>query len=164
VVVTGIAEESHALDAAVDAAIEACGSDARSAVRSLIVANNYLEAEVKRLAEAVSSGFTRGYNIRAREQPMRQRFKDGRAERWHDIESRFPHFVELVPPEGGFPEAVEDQIGRFLEPLSGRYDLIVDLRHDDLLMRYCFAHEEDAAAFRAAFGGPAVQSDLKNAS
>jgi hypothetical protein len=95
---------------------------------------------------------------------MIHRPKDHRAERWHDIESRFPHFVELVPPEGGFSEAVEDQIARFLEPLSDRYDLIVDLRHADLLMRYCFAQMEDASAFRAAFVGPAVKSDLKNAS
>jgi hypothetical protein len=126
------------------------------------VANNYLEAEVERLAEAVSSGFTRG-NTKGREQPMTHRSKDHRAEQWHDIDSRFPHFVDLWPPEGGFPEAVEEQIARFLEPLSGRYDLIVDLRHDDLLMRYCFAQMEDAAAFRAAFVGPAVQSDFKNA-
>ena len=159
---TGIAEDSLALDAAVDAAVEACGGDARSAVRALIVANNYLEAEVERLAEAVSSGFTRG-NTKGREQPMAHRSKGHRAEQWHDIESRFPNFVEFVPPEGGFSEAVEDQIERFLEPLCGLYDLIVDLRHDDLLMRYCFAQEEDAAAFRAAFVGPVVKCDLKNA-
>jgi hypothetical protein len=30
-------------------------------------------------------------------------------------------------------------------------------------MRYFFAQEEDAAAFRAAFIGLAVKSDLKNA-
>jgi hypothetical protein len=154
--VTDIAEDSLALDAAVDVAIEACGGDTRSAVRALIVANNYLEAEVRRLAEAVSSGFTRGIKATCPE--------DHHTHRWHDIESRFPHFVDLWPPEGGFPEAVEDQITHFLEPLSGRYDLIVDLRHDDLLMRYCFAQERDAAAFRAAFVGPAVRSDLKNAS
>jgi hypothetical protein len=151
------------LRSAVDAAIEACGGDARSAVRALIVANNYLDAEVKRLAEAVSSGFTRG-NTKGREQPTAHRSKDHRAEQWHDIEHRFPHFVDLWPPEGGFPEAVEEQIARFLEPLSGRYDLIVDLRHDDLLLRCCFAQMEDAAAFRAAFVGPAVQFDLRNAS
>ena len=153
---TGIAEDSLALDAAVDAVIEACGGDARSAVRALIVANNYLEAEAKRLAEAVSSGFTRGVKATCP--------KDHHTKRWDDIDSRFPHFVDLWPPEGGIPEAAEDQIARFLEPLTGRYDLIVDLRHDDLLMRYCFALEEDAAAFRAAFVGPAVRSHLKNAS
>jgi hypothetical protein len=159
--VTGIAEDSLALDAAVDAAIEGCGGDTRSAVRALIVANNYLDAEVKRLAEAVSSGFTRGYNTKGREQPMLHRLKE-HAERWHDIESRFPHFVDLWPPEGGFPEAVEDQIARFLEPLSGRYDLIVDLRDDDLLMRFCFAQEELAAAFRDAYASASAESDLKN--
>ena len=121
-----------------------------------------LLAEVKRLAEAVSSGFTRGFNAKGKEQPMRQRFKDGRAERWHEIESRFPHFVDLVPPEDGFSETVEDQIERFLEPLCGLHVLIVDLRHDDLIERYCFAREKDAAAFRAAFAGAAMQSDFKN--
>ena len=67
----GSAEVSLALDAAVDAAIAACGGDARSAVRALIVANNYLEAEVQRLAEAVSSGFTRGLKANGKAQQSR---------------------------------------------------------------------------------------------
>jgi hypothetical protein len=35
----------------------------------------------------------------------------------------------------------------FLEPLCGRFDQFVDLRSDHLFVRYCFAREQDAAAF-----------------
>jgi hypothetical protein len=48
------------LDQAVDGAIAACGDDARAAVRALLLANAYLEAEVERLADAVSRGYARG--------------------------------------------------------------------------------------------------------
>jgi hypothetical protein len=48
------------LEVAVDHAIADCGGSPRAAVRVLIVANLYLEAEVERLAEAVSRGFARG--------------------------------------------------------------------------------------------------------
>ena len=160
---TDIAEDSRSLDAAVDAAIQTCGGDARAAVRALIVANNYLEAEVKRLAEAVSPGLTRELKIEGREQSAVQHSGDHRAGLWRDIEDRFPHSVDLVPPEEGFPEVVEDEIAHFLERLSGRYAQFVDLRGDHLLVRYCFIHEEDAAAFHAAFAGAAVASQLKMA-
>ena len=160
---TGIREDSRSLDAAVDSAIETCGGDAQAAVRALIVTNNYLEAEVKRLAEAVSSGFTRELKIKGREQSAVQRSSDHQAGSWRDIEDRFPYSVDLVPPEEGFPETVEDQIAHFLERLSGRYDQFVDLRGDHLFVRYCFAHEQDATAFHAAFTGAAVASRLKMA-
>jgi hypothetical protein len=48
---------SDRLDAAADQAIALAGGDMRSAIRSLILANEYLEAE---LATQVSRGFTRG--------------------------------------------------------------------------------------------------------
>ena len=48
------------LEAAVELAIAECDGDARAAVRSLILANAYLSAEVDRLAAAISAGFTRG--------------------------------------------------------------------------------------------------------
>jgi len=158
-----IAEDSRSLDAAADAAIETCGGDARAAVRALIVANNYLEAEVKRLAEAVSSGFTHKLKIKGREQSAVKHSSDHRAGSRPDIEDRFPYSVDLVPPEEGFPETVEDQIAQFLERLSGRYDQFVDLRGDHLSVRYCFIHEQDATAFHAAFSGAAVTSRLKMA-
>jgi hypothetical protein len=48
------------LEAAVDQAISACGGDLRSAVRALIVANEYLETEVGELMKAVSRAYARG--------------------------------------------------------------------------------------------------------
>lgn len=54
------AEEDDGLEAAVDQAIAACDGDMRSAVRALIVANNYLEFEVVELMKAVSHAYARG--------------------------------------------------------------------------------------------------------
>jgi hypothetical protein len=48
------------LEAAVDQAIAACGGDMRSAIRALIVANEYLESEVGELMKAVSHAYARG--------------------------------------------------------------------------------------------------------
>jgi hypothetical protein len=44
------------LEVAADQAITACGGNARDAVKVLIVANEFLEAEVRELQAAVSSG------------------------------------------------------------------------------------------------------------
>jgi hypothetical protein len=52
--------EPDQLDAATDQAIAACGGNARNAVKALIVANEFLEAEVKQLQAAVSNGYARG--------------------------------------------------------------------------------------------------------
>jgi hypothetical protein len=48
------------LEAAADQAIAACGGDAREAVKALIVANDFLEAEVCELMQAVSHAYARG--------------------------------------------------------------------------------------------------------
>lgn len=48
------------LDLALDQAIAACGGDIRAALKALIVANGYLESELKALRAAVSSGYARG--------------------------------------------------------------------------------------------------------
>jgi acetaldehyde dehydrogenase (acetylating) len=48
------------LEAATDQAIAACGGNARDAVKALIVANEFLEAEMKALQAAVSNGYARG--------------------------------------------------------------------------------------------------------
>jgi hypothetical protein len=48
------------LDVAADQAIAACGGNARHAVKALIVANEFLEAEVRQLQAAVSNGYARG--------------------------------------------------------------------------------------------------------
>lgn len=49
--------ESERLDAAADEAIAACDGDMRSAIRALILANEYLEYE---LQTKVSAGYLRG--------------------------------------------------------------------------------------------------------
>ena len=48
------------LEAEVDEAIRICGGDVRAALRATLVANSYLEGELKRLTEAISTGFARG--------------------------------------------------------------------------------------------------------
>ncbi|MDF0520642.1 hypothetical protein P0R31_25690 [Bradyrhizobium yuanmingense] len=45
------------LELAADQAIEACGGDAREAIKALIVANEFLE---RRLEELASPGYARG--------------------------------------------------------------------------------------------------------
>ena len=57
-----------ALDAATDQAIAACGSDARKVVKALIVANDFLEAQLDGLRKKVSTGYARGRLLGAREQ------------------------------------------------------------------------------------------------
>jgi hypothetical protein len=52
--------EDAELEAAVDQAIAACDGDMRSAIRALIVANDYLESEVGELMKAISHAYTRG--------------------------------------------------------------------------------------------------------
>jgi hypothetical protein len=53
-------EPNDGLEAAVDQAIAACGGDLRATIRALIVANDYLEAEVGELMKAVSHAYARG--------------------------------------------------------------------------------------------------------
>jgi len=53
----GPRSECERLDAAADAAIAACGGDLRSTIRSLILANEFLEYE---LETKVSAGYMRG--------------------------------------------------------------------------------------------------------
>ena len=53
-------EETDELESAVDQAIAACGGDMRATIRALIVANEYLEAEVGELMKAVSHAYVRG--------------------------------------------------------------------------------------------------------
>ncbi|WP_291844156.1 hypothetical protein [Bradyrhizobium sp.] len=51
---------SDELEAAIDDAISACGGDSRATIRALLVANEYLEAEVGELMKAVSHAYARG--------------------------------------------------------------------------------------------------------
>jgi hypothetical protein len=48
------------LELAADQAIAACGGDPREAVKALIVANGFLEAQVEDLRASVSAGYSRG--------------------------------------------------------------------------------------------------------
>jgi len=52
--------EPDRLEVATDQAIAACGGNARHAVKALIVANEFLEAEVRQLQAVVSNGYARG--------------------------------------------------------------------------------------------------------
>ena len=54
------ATTSVGLDAAADQAIAACGGDAKEAVKALLVANDFLEAELAELRAKVSKGYARG--------------------------------------------------------------------------------------------------------
>jgi hypothetical protein len=44
---------------AVDEAINACGGDARAALKALLIANEFLEHELERTAVQVSKGYAR---------------------------------------------------------------------------------------------------------
>jgi len=52
--------DADQLEAAADQAIEACGGNAREAVKALIVANQFLETDLEKLKAAVSKGYARG--------------------------------------------------------------------------------------------------------
>jgi hypothetical protein len=62
------AESAAVVEADVDEAIATCGGDVRAALRATLIANAYLEAEIERLTEAISTGFARG---RIRNAPQR---------------------------------------------------------------------------------------------
>ena len=53
-------EQDDGLDAVVEQAIAVCDGDMRTAIRALIVANNFLESEISELKKAVSHAYTRG--------------------------------------------------------------------------------------------------------
>ena len=54
------AQDVDELETAIDQAIATCSGDIRATIRALIVANNYLESEVKELMKAVSHAYVRG--------------------------------------------------------------------------------------------------------
>lgn len=55
------------LEFAADQAIEACGGNAREAVKALLVAVDFLEAQVDELKGAVSNGYARGRYVAPRD-------------------------------------------------------------------------------------------------
>jgi hypothetical protein len=52
--------EPDRLEIAADQAIAACGGNVRNAIKALIVANEFLETQMKELQAAVSNGYARG--------------------------------------------------------------------------------------------------------
>lgn len=54
------AQGADELETAIDQAIATCSGDMRATIRTLIVANNYLESEVGELMKAVSHAYVRG--------------------------------------------------------------------------------------------------------
>jgi hypothetical protein len=48
------------LEADTDQAIATCGGDAREAVKALLVANEFLTAQVEELRTTISTGYSRG--------------------------------------------------------------------------------------------------------
>jgi hypothetical protein len=54
--------EPDRLETATDQAIAACGGSARDAVKALIVATEFLEAQIGGLRADVSKGYARGYH------------------------------------------------------------------------------------------------------
>ena len=54
------------LEAAADQAIAACDGDLRAAIKSLIVANNYLTKELEYAWQQISPGYSRGKQTRRR--------------------------------------------------------------------------------------------------
>ena len=54
------AETAALVEAEVDETIATCGGDVRAALRATLIANAYLEAEIERLTQAISTGFVRG--------------------------------------------------------------------------------------------------------
>jgi len=52
--------EPDRLEEATDQAIAACGGNARDAVKALLVANEFLQAQIEELHAAVSNGYARG--------------------------------------------------------------------------------------------------------
>ena len=53
-------QDESELETAVDDAIAACDGDLRATVRSLVVANSFLYAEMERFKTLISTGFARG--------------------------------------------------------------------------------------------------------
>jgi hypothetical protein len=64
------AEIAALLEAEIDETIASCGGDVRGALRATMIAKAYLEAEIERLTDAISTGFARG---RVRKAPQRMK-------------------------------------------------------------------------------------------
>ena len=77
-----------------------------------------------------------------------------------EVDSRYPHHVDLVPPLAGFDESVEEEMIEFLEQRVGTFDLYGEIESGDAFVRYCFARVEDAQAFHSRFAAAAHRAHL----
>jgi predicted Zn finger-like uncharacterized protein len=66
------ADAAGLLEAEVNEAIALCGGDVCAALRATLIANAYLEAEIERLIDTISTGLSRG---RRRRSPRRMKIK-----------------------------------------------------------------------------------------
>lgn len=76
--------ESERLDAAADQAIAMADGDMRSAIRSLILANEYLEMELSEVYAAVSKGYSKGQVWR---EPPKAETGDGQGDTGVDLDN-----------------------------------------------------------------------------
>jgi hypothetical protein len=65
------AETTALVEAEVAEAIASCGGDVRAALRANLIASAYLEGEIERLTEAISTGFARGRMRKAHQRIMK---------------------------------------------------------------------------------------------
>ena len=72
-----------------------------------------------------------------------------------------PHYVDLIPPSGGFADSVEEEIIQFLESRSGTFDLYGEIATGDAFIRYCFKNAADAEAFHTQFAPAAEKAIFK---
>jgi len=71
------------------------------------------------------------------------------------VDRDFPHQIEMRIPDGGFGAALHG-LQALCSGLGGRSRLVGRLRRIELgddAVRWCFKAPEDAATFRARFGG-----------
>ena len=87
----------------------------------------------------------------------------GRAKGRQQGGSKYPHYVDLIPPPEGFADSIEEEIIQFLERCSGTFDLYGEIANGDAFIRYCFEHEADAEAFHAHFAPAAEKAIFKKA-
>jgi hypothetical protein len=70
----------------------------------------------------------------------------------------YPFRVDLLPPSGGFNDAVEEEIIKFLERCTGAFDVWGQIATGDESLRYFFARRADAEAFQRKFMPAAVKA------
>jgi hypothetical protein len=82
----------------------------------------------------------------------------GRLGRARGRQGLYPFRVDLHPPPGGFDDAVEDRIIRFLERRAGTFDIWGQIATGGDFLRYCFTHRTDAEAFQMQFAATAEKA------